>query len=94
MEEMAKKFRDQPQSPLQRAIYWVQYVLKNNATGRATFLNPKTRFEGTWTVWYTDVELFLLTSTLLFVLIIVKIVQVHLASKKDLKKKKKTKKNL
>lgn len=26
---MSKRFRDQPQSPLQRAIYWIEYVMRH-----------------------------------------------------------------
>ncbi|XP_066262229.1 UDP-glycosyltransferase UGT5-like [Euwallacea similis] len=60
MDQFAKKFRDQPQNPLQKALYWVEYVLRHNATKGADFLTPKTRDMSSFLAYSVDVELFLI----------------------------------
>ncbi|XP_019758071.2 UDP-glucosyltransferase 2 [Dendroctonus ponderosae] len=65
MDQLAKKFRDQPQSPVQKAIYWIEYVLRHNATDGADFLTPKSRFSSFYGTYSTDVELFLLSAAIL-----------------------------
>lgn len=29
MQQLSKRYRDQPQSPLERAVFWVEYVLRH-----------------------------------------------------------------
>lgn len=69
MDRLAKKFRDQPQSPVQKAMYWIEYVLRHNATNGADFLTPKSRFSSLLGTYSTDVELFLLFVAILSVVL-------------------------
>ncbi|XP_066142819.1 UDP-glycosyltransferase UGT5-like [Euwallacea fornicatus] len=73
MDQFAKKFRDQPQNPLLKALYWVEYVLRHNATEGADFLTPKTRNMSYLLAYSGDVELSLISILVLGVIIGLKI---------------------
>lgn len=97
MENMAKKFRDQPHNPLQTALYWVEYALRHNATNGADFLNPKSRFMCSLIAYSVDVELFIVsvvvTSLLATIIVAFKLVcslrlSKNVNSKSNKKKKK------
>ncbi|KAF2902551.1 hypothetical protein ILUMI_03634, partial [Ignelater luminosus] len=40
MQDVAKKFKDQPQAPLERAVFWTEYVLRH---GNVDHLSPTSR---------------------------------------------------
>ncbi|KAJ8951902.1 hypothetical protein NQ318_019881 [Aromia moschata] len=40
MKEVSRRFRDQPQTPLDRAVFYAEYAMRHNG---AQFLNPKSR---------------------------------------------------
>lgn len=40
MQNLAKRFKDQPQTPLERAVFWTEYVLRH---GNVDYLSPASR---------------------------------------------------
>ncbi|KAL1513968.1 hypothetical protein ABEB36_003302 [Hypothenemus hampei] len=93
MEKYAWKFRDQPQSALVKAVYWVEYVLRHNATQGADFLTPKARFLGSFKASYFDVELFLIIAVIISLIVVVKVLELVLNQvKKPIEKKNEKKK--
>lgn len=86
MEQFARKFRDQPQNPLQKALYWVEYLLRNNATGGADFLTPQTRNVSSFIAHPVDVQLFLIVIFVLSVAVVLT-VTVKLTVRRVLSKK-------
>lgn len=74
MEEFARKFRDQPQHPLQKALYWVEHVLRHNATGGANFLTPPTRNQPFIVAHSVDIQLFLTVNLLFAVLVLLTVI--------------------
>lgn len=96
MEQFARKFRDQPQNPLQKGLYWVDYVLRHNATGGGNFLTPHTRNVPYFIAHSVDVQLFLLVNFLLGVLVVFTVtvkLTVRVLTKKPESDKIKKKKN-
>lgn len=63
-QKMSIKFRDQPEKPLNRAIWWVEYILRNP---RPDHLQSPAKKIGKFAAESYDVVLFLVT--LLFVCI-------------------------
>ncbi|CAG9766430.1 unnamed protein product [Ceutorhynchus assimilis] len=85
MEALSRKFRDQPQNPLQKALYWIEYSLRHNSTN---FLNPRSRYTCPWIDHPADVQLFLFFVFLLSLTIIVlRILWCNNGSRNDKKKK-------
>ncbi|KAJ8940067.1 hypothetical protein NQ314_010901 [Rhamnusium bicolor] len=64
MKEISKRMRDQPQSPLDTAIFWIEYAMRYNGTH---FLNPKSRDISLFVSSSTDVILFLISVALSFI---------------------------
>ncbi|KAJ8982534.1 hypothetical protein NQ317_018575 [Molorchus minor] len=55
--EYSSRMRDQPQTPLQRAVFWAEYVIRHKDA--AHFLSPKSRDMSLFVSSSTDVILFL-----------------------------------
>lgn len=74
MKQLSRRMKDQPQSPMERAVFWIEYVIRNNGS---QFLSPKSRSLSLFVSSCNDIHFFLLTVTcLLFYLLyfIIKVV--------------------
>nr|CAH7745287.1 unnamed protein product [Callosobruchus chinensis] len=57
IQQISKRMRDQSQTPLERAIYWIEYSIRHNGTH---FLNLKSRDLPLFITGGFDIYLFLL----------------------------------
>ncbi|XP_026734627.1 UDP-glucuronosyltransferase 2B31-like [Trichoplusia ni] len=89
--EMSRRFQDRPMSPLDTAMYWIEYVIRNN--GAHYWKNPA--LELSWIAAYMiDVYLFIFGVTLLFLYVVAKVVSIVLSAFSGKKtKKQKTKRS-
>lgn len=89
--EMSRRFQDRPMSPLDTAMYWIEYVIRNN--GAHYWKNPA--LELSWIAAYMiDVYLFIFGVTLLLLYVVAKVVSTVLSAFSGKKtKKQKTKRS-
>lgn len=89
--EMSRRFKDRPMSPLDTAMFWIEYVIRNN--GAHYWKNPALKLS--WIAAYMiDVYLFILGVTLLSLYVILKVVAIVLrALSGKTTKKQKTKRS-
>lgn len=67
MQDLAKKFRDQPQTPLERAVFWTEYVLRH---GNVDHLSPVSRDMSIFHRFDLDILLVLLAIISVFLIIL------------------------
>nr|QIK00373.1 UDP-glycosyltransferase [Xylotrechus quadripes] len=67
MKELSSRLRDQPETPLERAVFWTEFVMRHKG---AHFLSPKARDMSRLAASSTDVVLFLLSVVSLFLYIV------------------------
>lgn len=70
MKKLSKLYKDQPQTPLERGVFWVEYVLRN---GGAHHLNLPTRDMSFLQTGNLDVIIFLIVSISVVILILLKL---------------------
>ncbi|KAG5891753.1 hypothetical protein JTB14_012487 [Gonioctena quinquepunctata] len=70
MKQLSKILRDQPQTPLERAIFWIEFTLRHNGTH---IFDPKTRDLSFFVSSSLDIHLFILTITIAMLLVLYKI---------------------
>uniref|UniRef100_A0A7G3B596 Putative udp-glucoronosyl and udp-glucosyl transferase n=1 Tax=Lutzomyia longipalpis TaxID=7200 RepID=A0A7G3B596_LUTLO len=66
----SRLFKDQPQPPLERTLWWIDFILRNPDV---EFLRSKSRFLDIFTLHSVDVIAFYVVSILLVVLVLLKI---------------------
>ncbi|XP_063052645.1 UDP-glucuronosyltransferase 2A3-like [Engraulis encrasicolus] len=72
MQQLSRIHHDQPMKPLDRAIFWIEFVMRN---GGASHLRSQS-FRMSWIVYHSvDVILTLMTALLLFLLIVFLIIK-------------------
>lgn len=57
MKDVSRKMRDQQNTPIETAIFWIEHAMRHNGSH---FLNPKSRDLSFFVASSIDVELFLL----------------------------------
>ncbi|CAH0585781.1 unnamed protein product [Chrysodeixis includens] len=86
--EMSRRFKDRPLSPLDTAMFWIEYVIRNN--GAEYWKNPA--LELSWIAAHMiDVYLFILGVVLLILYVIVKVVSIVFSALSGTSKPKKQK---
>lgn len=67
MKKLSNTFKDSPETPLERGIFWIEYAIRH---GGADFLNPKSRDMPFYKFMGIDLLAFFISSSvLIFVLI-------------------------
>lgn len=90
VEEKSKAFRDQPEKPIERAIWWTEYVLRNP---RPKHLRPAEFNFGLLGSHFWDIQLLLLIALLLLFLLIKRIVKKIVNSESKVNNNRKKKQN-
>ena len=85
MQIRSKRFRDQPQSPLERAVWWVEYILRDP---NPEHLQSPTMKLGIWSSNLYDIMLLAVVLTFIIIALVHKCINRN-CSKKDLRKKNK-----
>ncbi|CAH0545632.1 unnamed protein product [Brassicogethes aeneus] len=75
VQEVSKRFKDQPMTPLDSSVFWIEYAIKHNGT---SFHDLKSRDMSFLEFTCLDVLLFLLFVTMLFITLVYYIILVIL----------------
>ncbi|VEN40700.1 unnamed protein product [Callosobruchus maculatus] len=80
MKDTSNRMRDQPQTPLERAIFWIEYSIRHNGSG---FLNLKSRDLPLFITSGQDIHLFLLLLGCVTILVVVSACKCCISSMKS-----------
>lgn len=87
---ISKRFRDQPEKPLDRAIWWTEYILRNP---KPTHLRPAEFNLGLLGSHFWDIQVLILVAILLIVALASRIFKKIFNKRPDIKNSKEKKKN-
>lgn len=90
IEVKSKAFRDQPERPIERAVWWTEYILRNP---RPNHLRPAEFNFGLLGTHFWDIQLLLLSIALLLVLLVRQALKKLFTSKSKVNNNRKTKQN-
>lgn len=90
MKIMSKRFRDQPEKPLQRAIWWSEFIIRHP---RPTHLRPAAFNLGLLGSHFWDIQVLILVAVLLIVFLVLRIFKKLFHKRPELINQKQKKKN-